>query len=60
MMTIEEIAKRLDDCATKSMKNCADCIYQKYEGLERCQAELIKEMGAECRKIVEQMGDDGK
>ena len=59
-MTIEEIAKKLDYCAVKSMSNCEGCKYKKFEDLVRCQAELIRDMANECRKIADQLGDDGK
>ena len=49
-MTIEEIAKKLDYCAVKSMSNCEGCKYKKFEDLVRCQAELIRDMANEYRK----------
>ena len=58
-MTIEEIEKRLNECANK--KACKSCKHSR-DGLPTlaCEGYIIEEMGAECRKIVEQMGDDGK
>lgn len=59
-MTIEEIAKVLNDCAKCSFKTkkYETCKYNRYDGLsqiQHCQHDLIAEMGAECRKLVEQM-----
>lgn len=58
-MTIEEIAKKLDDCASKTL--CKSCQYN-FRGYPtmHCEGYIIEEMGAECRKIVAEMGDDGK
>lgn len=58
-MTIEEIAKVLNDCASK--KSCKTCKYNFY-GLPtmQCEGHMVADMGNECRKLVEQMGDDGK
>lgn len=58
-MTIDEIAKRLDDCANKRI--CKICKYNFY-GLPtmQCEGHMVREMAEECRKLVEQMGDDGK
>lgn len=47
-MTVEQIAIRLDNCATG--KGCAIC---KYLNQTECETFLIKEMADECRKIVE-------
>lgn len=58
-MTIEEIAKRLDDCASR--KACKTCKHN-FRGMPtmQCEGFIVAEMGEECRKLVEQMGDDGK
>lgn len=57
-MKIDEIAKRLDDCANNRCKE-SQCKYIK-DDCFACQKQMIREMGEECRKLVEQMGDDGK
>ena len=64
-MTIDEIEKVLNDCAKCSFntKKYETCKYNKYDGLsqiQHCEHDLIADMGAECRKLAEQMGDDGK
>lgn len=56
-MTIEEIAKKLDDCANI---RCSNCKHIFTDDLAECQTRIIEEMADECRKLVEQMGDDGK
>ena len=58
-MTIEEISKRLNECASKEA--CKDCQHS-FRGYPtmHCEGFIIESMGAECRKLVEQMGDDGK
>lgn len=55
-MTIEEIAKKLDDCANA---RCEGCEYL-CANMSLCQQNIISDMANECRKLVEQMGDDGK
>lgn len=56
--TIGEIAKILNDCANRKCKSCRYNFY----GLPtmQCEGHIVKDMAAECRKIVERMGDDGK
>jgi len=58
-MTIEEIAKTLDDCANH--RNCEICKFSFY-GLPtmECEGHMIASMGSEVRKFVDKMGDDGK
>lgn len=56
-MTIEEIAKRLNDCANV---RCSHCKHKYIDDLAECQTRIIEEMADECRNLVKQMGDDGK
>lgn len=58
-MTIEEVKDRLNDCSSKRL--CKECQYS-FRGYPtmHCEGYMIEEMGAECAKIVERMGDDGK
>lgn len=55
-MNIYEVANRLEECA--QARSCAECPYRynkfgEARAYADCQADLIKEMGAECEKIVE-------
>jgi len=55
-MTIEQIAKKLDDCANVV---CIDCEYC-CGNIKLCQANLIRDMANECKRIVAESEDDGK
>lgn len=56
MNTINEIAKRLNNCANGV---CIDCEYC-CGNIKLCQANLIRDMANECRRIVAESEDDGK
>lgn len=58
-MTVEQIAKKLNDCANKIY--CKKCTHSR-DGMPTmtCEEFMIKEVGAECRKIVEAENDDLK
>lgn len=58
-MTLEEIQVRLVDCANKRF--CKRCSHAR-DGRPTmtCEEYMVREMADECRKLVEQMGDDGK
>lgn len=58
-MTIELIAKKLNDCANGNCRRC------QYIGLRLdngnatlCQANLIEDMAKECKKVAERVEDD--
>lgn len=58
-MTIEEVKDRLINCAEK--KDCFKCKHSFYgQPTANCKEHIVREMGNECAKIVEQEGDDGK
>jgi len=57
-MTIQDIAKALNDCANLK---CGSCKYHDLghsdvtAKMAACQAAIIDELGNECRRIVEEM-----
>ena len=53
-MTVEQIAKKLNDCANSV---CIDCEYC-CGNMKLCQANLIRDMANECRRIAEEVEDD--
>lgn len=53
-MTIEQIAKKLNDCANA---RCNGCEFQKVPVMY-CQQHMIKKMADECRRIAEEVEDD--
>lgn len=56
-MTIEEIAKRLNECANK--KACKTCKYS-WKGMPtmHCEGDIVKEMADVFRKRYETKGDE--
>lgn len=59
-MTIEQIAKELDDCANR--KRCDRCTYEllKNEKEETCSRFFVRDIASECKRIVAESEDDGK
>jgi len=57
-MTIEDIAKKLDDCGNH--RTCGTCEFGFGLPTESCRADMILAMGSECRRVAEEMNDDGK
>lgn len=55
-MTIEEAAKKLDDCANGK---CTDCQFRHFD-VNVCQSYNIKYIANKCKEIAERMNDDGK
>jgi len=60
-MTIQEVANKLNECALMECEGCShfkgDIVRQNYV---MCQADMIAEMGLECKKIADELSDDGK
>lgn len=54
-LTIEEIAARMNECGEGKCDNCDynDIFFD-------CRQELIKEMAGQCRRIANELEDDGK
>lgn len=59
-MTIDDIAKKLNNCANGMCFNCDKDKDRMARGISLCQASLIQDMADECRKIAEDLKDDGK
>lgn len=57
-MTIEDIAKKLDDCGNHRI--CGICEFDDGLFTESCRTQMILAMGSECRRVAEEMNDDGK
>lgn len=57
-MTIEEVAKKLDDCGNH--RTCEICEFGFGIPTEECRREMVVSMGDECRRIVEAERDDLK
>lgn len=54
-MIVEEILNKLYMCAEK---RCSICKYSPMNN--HCKESLIEDLANDCRKLAEQMGDDGK
>ena len=50
MKTIEDVVKKLNNCAANGCKNCE---FNVWYDIGCCEAELIKAAGEACRQIVE-------
>lgn len=56
-MTIDQIAKRLKDCANKTY--CKECPYSSNDlPTMTCEEFMIKYAAEECRKVADEMIDD--
>ena len=59
-MTIDEIAKSLDNCANRRCGDCKYYLHTIFQNYGTCVNSLIEDMANECRHLSDQMGDDGK
>lgn len=60
MDSIRYIADQLNNCAARKCGDCKYYLHSVFQNYSVCKNSLIEDMGKECKKVADQIGDDGK